>query len=154
MAATRFDDIDGLKKLVSAEFGPFGPRRRITQAMVNQFAELTGDRQWIHVDVDRAKGESPFGGPIVHGFFVLSLIAGLPSGSFPELSGAKASINYGADKLRFILPVPCDSEVHIRHRLVDAEQKPSGTLLTHESEIHVVGAPKPSVVYRHLQLLA
>jgi len=154
MAATRFDDIEGLQKLISEQFGPFGPKLKITQAMVNQFAELTRDRQWIHVDVERARRESPFGGPIVHGFFVLSLIAGLPSGSFPEISGATMSVNYGADKLRFIAPVPCESEVHIRHRLAGAEKKPAGTLLTHESEIHVVGAAKPSVVYRHLHLLA
>ena len=152
--ATRFDDIEGLRALISETFGPFGPKRRITQEMVQGFADLTGDQQWIHVDPERARKESPFGGPIVHGFFVLSMLAGLRAGSKVEVEGHSVSINYGADKLRFLNPVPCDAEIHIRARLADVQPKARGTLLTSESEIHVVGADKPSVVYRSLTMLA
>lgn len=151
---TRFDDIEGLRGQISEAFGPFGEKRRITQEMVERFADLTGDQQWIHVDVERAKAESPFGGPIVHGFFVLSMLAGLAPGSQVDVEGAAMRVNYGADKLRFLKPVPCGAEIHIRTRLADVQKKESGTLLTSESEIHVVGADKPSVIYRSLTLLA
>lgn len=152
--AVRFDDIEGLRGQISENFGPFGETRRITQEMVDTFATLTGDHQWIHVDVERARRESPFGGPIVHGFLVLSMIAGLAPGNRVEVEGASMRVNYGADKLRFLKPVPCGADIHIRTRLADVQAKASGTLLTGESEIHVVGASSPSVVYRHLTLLA
>jgi len=151
--AVRFDDIEGLRAQISDEFGPFGRKHRITQDMVNRFAELTNDAQWIHVDVERARRESPFGGPIVHGFFVLSLLAGVRPGSRVAVEGHSMTVNYGADKLRFLNPVPCDAEIHIRTRLADVQKKARGTLLTSESEIHVVDADKPSVIYRHLSLL-
>src|SRR5258707_1232932 len=134
MQSVKYDDLEGLRKLINPEFGAFGPSLEITQAMVNQFAELTRDPQWIHVDVERAKRESPFGGPIVHGFFVLSLIAGLPPGERTPISGVKTTVNYGADKLRFVSPVPVGSTVHTRPRLADVQPKSGGTLLTNESE--------------------
>ena len=99
----RFDDIEGLRNQISDTFGPFGDKRRMSQDMVNRFADLTGDQQWIHVDVERAQAESPFGGPIVHGFFVLSMLAGLRPGSQVDVEGASMRINYGADKLRFLV---------------------------------------------------
>jgi hypothetical protein len=70
----RFDDLDQLKSKISDQFGGWSEPVEITQAMINQFAELTGDHQWIHVDVERAKRESPFKGPIAHGFLTLSML--------------------------------------------------------------------------------
>ena len=81
MQDIRFDDIEGLRAKVSEEFGPWGPPVEVTQAMIDKFAELTGDQQWIHVDVERAKRESPFKGTIAHGFLTLSLLPVLRSGS-------------------------------------------------------------------------
>ena len=74
MTEYQFDDIDGLTAAISPDFGDWGPEIEVTQDMINGFAELTGDRQWIHIDVERAKKESPFGGPIAHGFLTLALV--------------------------------------------------------------------------------
>ena len=74
MDEIRFDDIEALEARIGDEYGPWGPEVEISQERVNQFAELTGDHQWIHVDVERAKTQSPFGGPIVHGFFTLAML--------------------------------------------------------------------------------
>ena len=71
MEQIKFDDVPALQAKVSEEFGPFGGELEVTQSMIDRFAELTGDRQWIHVDVERCRRESPFGGPIAHGFLTL-----------------------------------------------------------------------------------
>ena len=153
MRGIRFDDIDGLREMISEDFGEFGPPIEVTQEMIDRFADLTDDPQWIHVDVERAARESPFGTTIAHGFFVLSLLPALTDGSDFEIGGTGMMINYGADYLRFVSPVPEGSKIHLRRHLVDVAKRAMGTLLTHESEIHVVGADKPAIVYRHLTLL-
>jgi acyl dehydratase len=147
MATIRFDDVDALNAAASEEFSEWGPEMVVTQEMINQFAELTGDRQWIHVDVDRAVKESPFGGPVAHGFLTLSLVPHLMSGGDVRISGHTNAANYGADKLRFVAPVPAGSPVHSRSRLVEAVARPKGTLLTTEIEIGVVGAERPALLY-------
>ena len=116
MQDIRFDDIEGLRAKVSEEFGPWGPPVEVTQAMIDKFAELTGDHQWIHVDVERAKRESPFKGTIAHGFLTLSLLPVLRSGSDYKVIGYGNATNYGSDKLRFVSPVPAGSKVHARSR--------------------------------------
>src|SRR4051794_33105245 len=96
-----FDDLDAINALASDEFGEWGIEREITQDLINGFADLTGDHQWIHVDVERAKKESPFGGPIAHGFLTLSLLPQL--GVNPvDLKGQTSATNYGAEGLRFL----------------------------------------------------
>jgi acyl dehydratase len=146
-----FDDIDALNAAASDDFGEWGREVEITQDMINGFAELTGDRQWIHVDVERAQKESPFGGPIAHGFLTLSMLPGL--GAVPvRVSGHKSATNYGAEGLKFISPVPAGSTIHGRARLVRAEAKPKGTLVTSEIEVGVVGSDKPALLYR-MQIL-
>jgi len=149
--ALHLTDIDGINAAASDEFGEWGPTVEITQEMINQFAELTGDHQWIHVDVERAKAESPFGGPIAHGFLTLSLLPAIAPPSV-ELEGTVNAVNYGADGLRFLAPVPAGSSVHARGRLVGARAKSSGTLVTSETAVHVVGADRPSILYTMLVL--
>lgn len=152
MTTLQFDDLDALAAAVSEEFGAWGPELEVTQQMIDQFAELTGDRQWIHVDVERAKKESPFGGPIAHGFLTLAL---LPSLNPPGITftGQKSAVNYGSEGLRFLAPVPAGSKVHARNRLVGAEKhKSGGTLITTEIAVHVVGSEKPSLLYK-MQIL-
>ena len=145
----RFDDIDTLQAAASEEFGPFGDPIEVTQDMINAFADLTGDHQWIHVDVERAKAESPFGGPIAHGFLTLSLIPKVAgSAGMPTIEGHSNAVNYGAESLRFLAPVPAGSQLHARSRLVGATEKSGGTLVTNELDVRVVGADKPSVLYR------
>jgi acyl dehydratase len=152
MREVRFDDIAAVSKEVSETFGPFGPPRDVTQAMIDGFAELTGDRQWIHVDVERARRESPFGGPVAHGFLTLSLLPSLRSGDGVRVVGYGNAANYGSDGFRFLAPVPAGSQIHARSRLAAVEAKPKGTLVTTETAVHVVGSERPSLLYKGLVL--
>jgi acyl dehydratase len=149
-----FDDIEALRAHVSDAFGPFGPEVEVSQAMIDQFAELTGDHQWIHVDVTRAKRESPFGTTIAHGFLTLSLLAGsAPAGQAAyRLVGQGNAVNYGSDKLRFLSPVPAGSKVHTRSRLLSVEAGGKGTRVETEYAIHVVGSERPAVLYTGIVL--
>jgi acyl dehydratase len=147
MATFRFDDVDAMNAAASEEFGEWGPELEVTQEMINQFADLTGDHQWIHIDVERAKRESPFGGPIAHGFLTLSLLPRMMTESTTTVTGQVNAANYGATKLRFIAPVPADSAIHCRSRIVEAVAWPKGTLLTTEIEVAVVGADRPALLY-------
>lgn len=146
MQQIRFDDIDGLNAAASDDFGDWGPPVKITQDMVDEFADLTGDHQWIHADVERARRDSPFGGTIAHGFLTLSLLPAMGA-STVRIVGQSSAVNYGAERLRFLAPVPIPSEVHARGRVVKAEARPKGTLLTTEADVSVVGADKPSLLY-------
>ena len=146
MQQVRFDDIDGLNAAAADEFGPWGPPVKVTQDMVDAFADLTGDHQWIHLDVERAKRDSPFGGTIAHGFLTLSLLPGMAAPAV-RITGHSSAVNYGAEKLRFLAPVPIPCEVHARGRLVRAEARPKGTLITTEADISVLDAVKPSLLY-------
>jgi acyl dehydratase len=152
MEQIRFDDIEKLKTKVSDAFGPFGSEVTITQDMINKFAELTGDHQWIHVDVERCKRESPFKQPIAHGFLTLSLLPVLRAGSDYQIVGYGNATNYGADKLRFVSPVPAGSKIHARSRLVAVEAKPKGTQVTQEINVHVAGSDRPALIYQMLVL--
>ena len=153
MTQVRFDDIDGLRELISDEFGNYGPALEITQERINTFADVTDDHQWIHEDIARAEA-GPFGTTIAHGFLMLSLTASLRDGSELELTGAEMPINYGANRLRFIDPVPVGSRVRLRQRLTDVVAKPKGTVLIHEVEIRVEGADKPAMLYEQLTMYA
>lgn len=118
----------------------------VTREMVHQFADATGDHQWIHVDDERAKRESPFGGPIAHGYLTLSLLP-LLSKSVYRIDGAKMVVNYGSDKVRFPSPVPVGAKVRNTAVLSAIEVLPNGSLqsqITNTVEIEGVG--KPAVV--------
>ncbi len=151
MKEIRFDDIDALRAEISEEYGPWSPSIEVTQNMIDGFAELTGDRQWIHVDVDRAKRESPYGGTIAHGFLTLSLMPAMrPPASKYRIIGYGTASNYGSDGFRFLDPVPAGCQLQARARLVDVDAKPKGTLLTTEHVFQVVGNERPSLIYKML----
>jgi len=152
MQEIRFDDIAALQAAVEEAFGEFGPELPVTQEMIDRFADLTGDQQWIHVDVERAKRESPFGGPVAHGFLTLSLVPALRPGRRFAVAGYGSAINYGSEGFRFLAPVPAGSSVHARSRLAAAVAKPKGTLVTTETAVHVVGNQRPSLLYKGLVL--
>ena len=154
MSEVRFDDLAALQERISEKFSPFGPKLEVTQAMIDAFAKLTRDEQWIHVDVARAARESPFGQTIAHGFLVLSLLPHLTSDEGDErVVGQGSVVNYGADKLRFVSPVLAGQTIHARRRLVHVRRKgPDGTQLTSEVEIWAVDGERPAVVYRSLAL--
>jgi len=156
MEQIKFDDIEALEARITGEWGPWSAELEVTQEKIDQFAELTGDRQWIHTDVERCKKESPFGGPIAHGFLSLSLLPALrpKPGDEPRyaITGYGNAVNYGADKLRFLSPVPAGSKVHSHSRLVEVEGGPKGTRVVNEIALHVVGSEKPAILYTMILL--
>ncbi len=117
----------------------------ITQEAVNQFADATGDHQWIHIDAERA-AKGPFGTTIAHGFMTLSLLPVLMHQMY-SVEGIKLAINYGLNKVRFPSPVPVGSKVRATSTLVDVEEIGQGAVqLTVSTTIEVEGASKPACV--------
>ena len=116
------------------------------------FADVTGDHQWIHVDIERAKRESPFKAPVAHGFLTLSLIPAFEIPRDWNVIGFRNVVNYGANKLRFISPVPAGSKVHARSRVVAVDPRPQGTQVTTETQVSVVGQDKPALLYEGIFL--
>jgi len=126
----------------------------LDQDCIDAFAACTGDRQWIHVDVERAKRESPFGGPIAHGYLTLSLVAAMimELGVIPP--DASTGLNYGLDKVRFITPVKAGSRVRARAKLRAAEpQDDTRLLLRLDCTLEIEGEAKPALVAELLCLL-
>jgi len=126
----------------------------VDQDRIDAFAACTGDRQWIHVDVERAKRESPFGGPISHGYLTLSLVAAMimDLGVIPP--DASTGLNYGLDKVRFITPVKAGSRVRARAKLRAAEpQDDTRLLLRLDCTLEIEGEAKPALVAELLCLL-
>ncbi|MHB1138291.1 MAG: MaoC family dehydratase [Microthrixaceae bacterium] len=117
----------------------------VTQEQVNLFAEATGDRQWIHVDVERATRESPFGGPIAHGYLTLSLV-NLFLPQLLEVRGTSMGVNVGLDKVRFPSPVPTGSNLRGRGQVVAVEEAKGGVQITVRVTVEVQGADKPACV--------
>lgn len=115
-----FDGVDSVKAAVGEHLG-YSDWLEITQERVNTFAEATGDFQWIHVDVERAKRESPFGQTIAHGNLTLSLIDGMRR-ALVTTTGFKLGVNYGWNKVRFPAPVPSDSRVRATAEIVSLDE--------------------------------
>ncbi len=121
----------------------------ITQEQVNQFAEATGDRQWIHIDVEKAKS-GPFGAPIAHGFLTLSLIPRFFESTF-EIAESKMGVNYGLNKVRFTAPVPVGSRLRARMKLLSADPiDNNGLQMAWEVIVEREGADRPVCVAESL----
>lgn len=148
----RFDDVEALRARIGEDFSPWGPELEVSQDMIDRFAELTGDRQWIHTDRERAQRDSPYGTTIAHGFLLLSLLPVLRQRADLRITGHAQAIHYGADRVRFMAPVPAGSRVHARARITAVEPKPTGTLVTEEIQLGVVGQQKPALSYTMLIL--
>ena len=114
----------------------------VTQEQVNLFADATGDHQWIHVDVERATKESPFGGPIAHGYLTLSLLIPMWS-EVLVVTDATMGVNYGLNKVRFPSPVPVGSRLRLTATLKDVEQVTGGLQVTVAAVIEADGVAKP-----------
>jgi acyl dehydratase len=136
-----------LRDFVGHDFGAGDPVT-VGQPRIDGFADVTGDRQWIHVDVARARAESPFGSTIAHGFLILSLVSDMRKSEGFRIVGHGNALNYGIDGLRFIRPVPVDSAVHCRTRLQGVEAKDGGTMIELGLAVHVVGQDVPCLVLR------
>ena len=125
------------------------PWTEITQTQVNQFAEATGDHQWIHIDVEKAKA-GPFGGPIAHGFLTLSLIPML-SESAIKIEEVRMGVNYGLNKVRFTSPVPVGSKLRGHMKLLSATTiDGNGMQFAWEMTIEREGAEKPACIAESL----
>jgi len=153
MAAPEGYSTTNLADFIGHEFGLSAPVT-VGQARIDGFAEITGDDQWIHVDVERARKESPFGGPVAHGFLTLSLLAAgiAEAGVVPE--DAKGVVNYGLDKVRFLAPVPSGAAVRCALRLAAVDDKgPGRQLMRLEAEALIEGSGKKAVVGEVLALV-
>ena len=145
---TTVNGVAGLQELVGQHLG-YSEYMEITQERVNLFADATGDHQWIHVDVERATAESPFGGPIAHGYLTLSLGPVLVP-QVVRVDGVKMAVNYGAEKVRFPSPVPVGSKLRVGVELIDVADVTGGVQVTMRFTFECEGATKPSCVADNL----
>lgn len=144
MTTMTVPDPAGLLDLVGTDLGPTD-WTTLDQDRINLFADATGDHQWIHVDVARAEAESPFGGPIAHGYLTLSLV----NLFLPELLTVEqfsAGINVGLEKVRFPSPVPAGSRVRARGSVVSADEAKGGVQAVVRVTLEVEGSDKPACV--------
>ena len=133
-----------LKQLVGQEIA-VSDWITITQERVQQFADATGDHQWIHLDVERSRAESPYGGTIAHGFLTLSLLPMLMASSV-QMSDVKMGVNYGLNKVRFPAPVPVGSKLRARIVLLSVEDIAGGAQVVWQVTIEREGGDKPVCV--------
>jgi len=126
----------------------------VDQARIDAFAQCTGDMQWIHLNVERAKRDSPFGGTIAHGYLTLSLLASLAIEVGLVPSDASAALNYGLDKVRFMTPVKAGARVRSRVVLTSVERKEGGRIIVKTgNELQIEGEDKPALIAQTLVML-
>jgi acyl dehydratase len=129
---------------VGRELGP-SDWMTVDQAMIDKFAEATGDHQWIHVDVERARKEMPDGKTIAHGYLTLSLVPRLAA-TLMRVKRRSRGVNYGSNKVRFITPVQAGARVRLRQRIANVEEIRGGVRVTSEMTVEIEGQLKPALV--------
>ena len=145
MAVVETQGIDGVKALIGKEIGP-GEWREVTQEQIDAFADLSGDHQWIHVDVERAKRESPFGTTVAHGNLTLSMIDGFRL-ELISSTGFALGVNYGWNKVRFPAPVPSGSRVRAKAEVMSVDDVGEGWWqVVTRFTVEVEGSDKPCCV--------
>jgi acyl dehydratase len=146
-----FKDFDEMKKAVGTEVG-VSDWVQVTQERIDRFAEATGDEQWIHVDVARAKRELPGRSTIAHGLLTLSLVPQFVRSTI-GLEGIKNTLNYGANRIRYLTPVPAGSRLRARTSIVAAEDAPpDGLRVTYGITIEIEGGQRPACVAEMLAI--
>ena len=143
MPARHIASVEELKSLVGQEVG-VSEWLVVSQALIDAFAELTKDWQWIHCDVERARKESPTGGTIAHGFLTMALLSHLKAQAV-KLDGFKMSINYGFNRVRFPAPVPAGARVRLRSTLQGVEDVPGGVQVVWAVMVEIEGQLKPAM---------
>ncbi|MCC2313595.1 MaoC family dehydratase [Cellulomonas xiejunii] len=128
-----------------------GEWRVVDQGRIDLFADATDDHQWIHVDPARAATESPFGGPVAHGFLTLALVPALTAGLL-DVGGTAMVVNYGLDRVRFLQPVLAGSRVRATTVVDAAEPTPQGVRVSSTVTVEIEGAPRPALVARTIAL--
>jgi acyl dehydratase len=142
--ARHIENLAELKNLVGEHLG-YSDYMTIDQERVQLFADATGDQQWIHTDPERAKAQSPFGGPIAHGYLTLSLGPVLLPQIF-SVGGVAMGVNYGANKVRFMAPVPVGARLRAGVKVLAVDDIAGGAQVTIETTFETEGAAKPSCV--------
>jgi acyl dehydratase len=117
----------------------------VDQAMIDKFADATGDHQWIHVDVERARREMPGGKTIAHGYLTLSLVPRLAA-TLMRVKNRSRGVNYGSNKVRFISPVPAGARIRLRQRIANVEEIEGGVRVTSQMTVEIEGQAKPALV--------
>jgi acyl dehydratase len=145
MATRIITGIEELRTLVGQEVG-VSDLFEVTQTHIDKFADATEDHQWIHVNPERARTESPFGATIAHGFLTLSLLPHLAAQAVKVQGNFKMGINYGLNRLRFVSPVPAGSRIRARFTLQAVENVPGGFQITWSVLVETEGGSKPSLV--------
>jgi acyl dehydratase len=133
-----------IKQHVGRELGP-SEWMTVDQPMIDQFAKATGDHQWIHVDVERAKKEMPGGKTIAHGYLTLSLVPRMAA-TLTKVKKRSRGVNYGSNKVRFINPVPAGARIRLRQRIKNVEDIQGGVRVTSEMSVEIEGQDKPALV--------
>lgn len=152
VAVREIDGLEQLNALVGARLG-VSDWMLVDQALIDAFADATGDHQWIHVDVERARRESPLGQTIAHGFLTLSLLPALRHRVF-EVSGISSRLNYGLGKVRFPAPVPAGSRVRATFDLAAVEPRTGGSVLvTLLATVEIENEERPACVAEMLAML-
>jgi len=144
MARVAFGNLEELAAKVGQEV-VLSDWLEVTQERINQFAEATGDHQWIHVDVERARRESPFGTTIAHGFLTLSLLSHFLNNSL-EFGNSKMGVNYGCNRLRFTAPVKAGSRLRARFKLKEFQRIEGGVQMIWDVAMECEGQQKPVLV--------
>jgi len=143
------EGIDELRSLVGQEAG-VSDWLEVSQSLIDRFAELTCDRQWIHVDLARAKAESPYGTTIAHGFLTLSLVSQLHAQAVQIRGDHTRAINYGFNRVRFPTAVPAGSRIRLRSTLESIDEVEGGVQLTWAVSIEIEHEPKPPLIAQWL----
>jgi acyl dehydratase len=144
--------LDALRQRIGQEIG-VSDWRVVDQRMIDGFADVTGDRQFIHVDPQRAAAEAPFGGTIAHGFLTLSLLSVMGQEALPPVAGRTMGINYGFDRIRFLSPVRCGARVRGRFSLVDVNSRSPHEIAFHyRVTVEIEGETKPALSAEWLTL--
>jgi acyl dehydratase len=133
-----------IKLHVGRELGP-SEWMTVDQPMIDQFAKATGDDQWIHVDVERAKKEMPGGKTIAHGYLTLSLVPRMAA-TLTRVKKRSRGVNYGSNKVRFINPVPAGARIRLRQRIKNVEDIQGGVRVTSDMTVEIEGQDKPALV--------
>jgi acyl dehydratase len=129
---------------VGRELGP-SEWMTVDQAMIDKFADATGDHQWIHVDVERARREMPDGKTIAHGYLTLSLVPRMAA-TLTRVKKRSRGLNYGSNKVRFISPVQAGARIRLRQRIANVEEIQGGVRVTSEMSVEIEGQPRPALV--------
>jgi acyl dehydratase len=145
MATRIISGIEELRSLIGEEIGA-SDWFEVAQSRINAFADATEDHQWIHLDTERTKTDSPFGTTIAHGFLTLSLLPYLAAQAYKVQGDFKMGINYGLNRLRFVSPVPSGSRIRARFTLQSVEDVPGGAQLAVVATVDIEGGGKPALV--------